>query len=186
MLAALLAKTGNHQEYQALCRRFFMIFRDTSNIYVADQLAKTCLLLPSPDADLQALGRLIDSAIASGSGDKFSAPFFQVCKALSEHRQGNFAAAVEWAQKPLKGPSRYSHGHACGVLAMAHWRLGEKEAARAMLRQGNDLSPLGIPARDTEDPGKAWLAWVFARISLDEAAALIESSSPAENDVDKQ
>ena len=43
-----------------------------------------------------------------------------------------------------------------------------------MLERGNDLSPPVIPARDAEDPGKAWLAWLFARVSLEEAASFIQ------------
>ena len=83
--------------------------------------------------------------------------------------------ASAWAQKPLQSSSRYSHGHACAVLAMAHWRLGEKDEARAMFEKGNVVSPAAIPTRDAEDPGKAWLAWLYARILLDEAATLINA-----------
>jgi serine/threonine protein kinase/Tfp pilus assembly protein PilF len=173
VLAALLAKTGERAGYEATCRKFLAAFQRTTNIYVADQLAKTCLLLPIANMDLKALDALADLSLAGGSGDKFSIPFFQVSKALSQYRQGNYAEAIAWAQKPIKSTSRYSHGQACAVLAMAHWRLGEKDEARAMFEKGNALSPPVIPARDTEDPGKAWLAWLYARISLDEAATLI-------------
>ena len=173
VLAALLAKTGERAGYDETCRKFFAAFQMTTNIYVADQLAKTCLLIPSTNLDLKTLDSLADLALAGESGDKFSIPFFQVCKALSQYRQENFAEAVAWAQKALKSSSRYSHGQACAVRAMAHWRLGEKDKARAIFEQGNALSPPVIPARDMEDPGKAWLAWLYARIALDEAAILI-------------
>jgi len=186
VLAALLAKIGDRAGYEEACRRFLATFQKTTNIYVADQLAKTCLLVPNSEMDLKALDSLVDVALTGGTGDAFSMPFFQVCKALSQYRQGNFAEAVSWAQKPLKSSSRYSHGQACAVLAMAYWRLGEKEQARAMFEKGNALSPPVIPARDTEDPGKAWLAWVYARISLDEAAALIQPSSTTGNATGKQ
>jgi hypothetical protein len=31
-----------------------------------------------------------------------------------------------------------------------------------------------MPAIATEDPGNRWLAWLYARIQLDEATALIQ------------
>jgi len=68
-------------------------------------------------------------------------------------------------------------GQAYAILAMAKWRLGEKETAQAMLAKGNDIAPQIMPARDALDPGQSWFAWVFSRISLDEAAALFESNS---------
>jgi hypothetical protein len=42
-----------------------------------------------------------------------------------------------------------------------------------MLAKGNEEAPATLPANIAEDPGNAWLAWLFARIQLDEAAALI-------------
>ncbi len=32
-----------------------------------------------------------------------------------------------------------------------------------------------MPPAISEDPGNEWLAWLFARVSLDEAAALFQS-----------
>lgn len=175
VLATLLAKNGDRARYNETCQQFFAAFAQTTNIYVADQLAKICLLLPNADMDLKALDALANVALAGSAEDKYSVPFFQVCKALSQYRLGNFSEAVAMAQKPLQSSTRDSHSHACAVLAMAHWRLGQKEQARLMLEKGNVLSPPIIPARDTEHSGKAWMAWVYARISLDEAADLLAS-----------
>jgi serine/threonine protein kinase/tetratricopeptide (TPR) repeat protein len=179
ILAALLAKTGDVPTYQEICERFVRKFADTTNVYVGDQVAKTCLLLPSSGVDLQALAHLADNAATRGAGDKSAMPFFQLGKALSEYRQGRFAEAVEWAQKPLQSSRVDSHGQTYAVLAMAKWRLGEKEAARDFLAKGDGCVPRSLPASDAEDSAKAWLAWVYSRISLDEAAALIQPASSA-------
>ena len=186
VVAALLAKTRNRAAYDQFCKRLLATSAETSNIYVADQVAKSCLFLPSSEADSKVIGHLADTAVTHGIGDRNAMPYFQDCKALSEYRQGHYAEAVEWAQKPLKIPGIYVHGHAYAVLAMAYWRLGDKERARAMFEKGNALSPPVIPQRDMEDPGKAWLAWVYARISLDEAAALIQPASASGNGGGKQ
>jgi hypothetical protein len=67
------------------------------------------------------------------------------------------------------------------VLAMADWQLGNKGGAREMLAQGDALVPRIVPASTVADMRDAWLAWLFARIQLDEAAALIETESPTGN-----
>src|SRR6266404_2240722 len=181
MVAALLVKTHNRAAYEQLCKRLLTTFADTTDIFVADQVAKSCLFLPSSDVDLKVVGLLADIGVTRGIGDRGAMPFYQDCKALSEYRQGHFAEAVEWAQKPLKIPRIYVHGHACAVLAMGYWRLGEKDEARAMLAKGDTLAPPVMPLSIAEDPGNAWLAWLFARIQLDEATALIQPGATTDN-----
>jgi hypothetical protein len=70
---------------------------------------------------------------------------------------------------------------AYALLAMAQWQLGEKDIARAMLVKGDSLAPGFLSTSDTEDIGESWVAWLFARISLDEAAGLIQSKSTTDN-----
>jgi hypothetical protein len=65
---------------------------------------------------------------------------------------------------------------------MAYWKLEKKEEARTMLAKGESLAPREMPARVAEDSGDAWLAWLFARIQLDEAAALIYPNLPRQAD----
>jgi eukaryotic-like serine/threonine-protein kinase len=185
VLAALLAKTHDRPGYEKLCKRLLATYSSTTNIFVADQVAKSCLFLPFLDADLPAICHLADMTVTLGVGDAGAMPYFQDCKALCEYRQGHYAEAVEWAQKPLKIPGIYVHGHSYAVLAMAYWRLGEKENARTMLAKGDTLEPGIMPASIAEDPGSAWLAWLFARIQLDEATALIQPSSMPENNSNK-
>jgi eukaryotic-like serine/threonine-protein kinase len=173
VVAALLAKTRNRAAYVQFCKRLLATSAETSNIYVADQVAKACLFLPTTETDLKVIGHLVDAALTRGAGDQAAIPFFQVCKGLYEYRQGHFAEAIEWAQKPLKTSSTSAHGHAYGILAMAYWRMEKKDEARQMLANGDKLAPAIMPVQIAEDPGNAWLAWLFARIQLDEAAALI-------------
>src|SRR5580765_848928 len=177
-LAALLVKSQNRPAYEQLRRTLLATFANTTDIYVADQVAKACLFAPPSETDLAVIARLADMPVTLGSGDVGAMPFFEVCKALSEYRQGHFAEAVEWAKKPLDVAGNYVHPHAYAVLAMAHWRLGEKDQAQAMFANGEALAPPTMPSAISEDPGNAWLAWLFARVSLDEAAVLLQSRPP--------
>ena len=173
-LAALQVKTGDRAAYEQFRKKLLTTPVDVIDMYTADQVAKSCLFLPCSDVESKVIGRFADAAITSGIADKNAMPFFQDCKALSEYRQGHYGEAVQWAQKPLAVPGIFVHGHACAVLAMADWQLGRKDDARAMLAKGNALEPPVMPASIAQSPGNDWLAWLFARIQLDEAAALIQ------------
>jgi serine/threonine protein kinase/Tfp pilus assembly protein PilF len=181
ILAALLVKTHNQHAYELFCKRVLAMFPETTDIYVADQVAKSCLFLPPSEADLKVIDHLADTTVTPGVGDQSATPYFQDCKALSEYRQGHYAAAIEWAQKPLKISGLHVYGHAYAVLAMAYWQLGQKDEARAMLAKAEALAPPSIPAAIADDPSNAWQGWLYARIQLEEATALIGPSVAAQD-----
>jgi serine/threonine protein kinase len=177
LLAALLLESNEHTRYQQLCDELLTTYGGTTNVYVADQVAKACLLKPGTEKNMDEVRRLADLSVRGGTADSDAMPFFEVCTALSEYRQGHYDRAIEWAQKPLKIPVNFSQGQACAVLAMADWHLGKLEEARTMLARGEAAAPRHMPASIAEDPGNAWQAWLFARIQLDEATALIQPTS---------
>ncbi len=172
-LAPLLAMAGDRAGYEQLCREIITAFGDTTNPNVADKAAKDCLLLPAAGVDLKTLDRLADVAVSADHGDP-STPYFRVCKALVEYRLGRQAEAIEWAEKVTNDSPTFARAHAHAVLAMANWELGRKEAAAEALARGDALAPVGLPA-GLEKMDDAWLTWLFARISLDEAAGLINA-----------
>jgi hypothetical protein len=95
---------------------------------------------------------------------------------ISEYRQRRFADAAERAQKSFKRSNvRYLQAEDCAVMAMAHWQLGKKVAAREMFAKGNALAPVVFAEPEPSDNGDTGVAWIIARISLDEATTLIEA-----------
>jgi tetratricopeptide (TPR) repeat protein len=181
VLAALLIKAQNRDAYEKLRTKLLTARWDTNNFFAADDVAKACLFLPCSETDLKTINHLADLVVTFGAGDKGALPYFQTCKALAEYRQGHYAQAIEWGQKTLDSSTTASHGHASAVVAMAYWKLEKREEARAMLAKGDFLAPREMPARVAEDTGNAWLAWLYARIQLDEATALIHPASAADN-----
>jgi eukaryotic-like serine/threonine-protein kinase len=177
-LAGLLVNTGNRPAYEQICQQEVAKFSDTANPYIAERMAQDCLLLPHSGVGLGLVDQLADKAVALGNGNS-SLPYFQACKAMSAYRLGRFPEAIEWGEKAIKGPTADAPApaKAYAILAMAHWQLGQKDAARAMLAKGDSLAPVFLPASDTRDIGESWVAWLFARISLDEATELIQSGS---------
>ncbi|MBL9139915.1 MAG: serine/threonine protein kinase [Verrucomicrobiales bacterium] len=173
VLAALQAITRDADGYDETCQRYFARFGATHDAFIADRLAKICLLRPHSGPALAALDSLADLALAGGAKDDHVLPYFQLCKAAAQFRLGRDAAALDLATKVLESSRSFAHGQACAIAAMAHWRLGNRDAAHALLAKGQSLAPPRLPQRDRDDPDQAWLAWIFSRVSLDEAAALI-------------
>jgi serine/threonine protein kinase len=173
ILAGLLAITRNRADYEQLCQSILPMFTNTSNPYIAERVADDCLLLPNSGADLKQLDKLADVAV-TGAADE---PYFQACKALSEYRLGQFPEAGQWAEKSLKTSQVFAHAKGCAVLAMAQWQLGQKDRARATLAEGNTLAPGISYTNGTVDLGDSWVAWIIARVSLDEATQLVQPDS---------
>jgi eukaryotic-like serine/threonine-protein kinase len=180
-LAALLAISQSRPAYEQLCQKIVATFTSTANPYVDERIAQDCLLMPNSGVNLELIDKLADAAVTLGSGED-SLPYFQACKAMSNYRLGDFREAIEWADKVAKNPKAevQAKAKAFAVLAMAHGQLGQKDVARAMLTQGDRLAPNILPAQNAEDLGESWVAWLIARVSLDEATELIKTGSIAD------
>jgi hypothetical protein len=135
-----------------------------------------CLLWPRDGVDVAALDRLAELAVDRGRAEK-ALPFFQACKALSSYRMKRFAEAIAWSEKVIAGNEALARAHACAIAAMAHWQLGKVDEARAALAKGEGLAPAVTFQRGAETLGGDWVAWLIARISLDEAKALMGSAA---------
>ncbi len=172
MLAGLLAITQDRAAYEDLCHQGWEKFRNSDSPYVAERVAQDCLLLPQSSIDYPSVDKLAERSVTAGAGEA-ALPYFHACKAMSEYRCGHFLEAIRWAEKTLQSSVTNAQAKAYAVSAMSHWHLGDHQAARTMLTRGESLAPpLSIP-HDRSDLGELWLAWLFARISLDEAIGLI-------------
>ena len=180
-LAALLIKTHNLSGYETLCQRILASSTGNKDVYVADNVAKACVLRPCRKIDLAEVARQADLTVAVGAGDSNALPYFQICKALAEYRQGHLAEAADWARKTIDGGHLDARPHACAVLAMADWKLGKIGEAREMLAKGNELAPPSMPTDLKDTLADTWLTWLFARIQLDEAESLIQTVSAGSN-----
>jgi hypothetical protein len=94
---------------------------------------------------------------------------------MSEYRLGNYAEAITWADKAEKSTQTDAEAKAYAISAMANWQLGQKDVAQTMLAKGNALAPDISKTQGAVDLGESWVAWLIARVSLDEAAALFQS-----------
>jgi len=175
MLAGLLVVTHHRAAYEQLCKKLVTKFANTVNPYVAERVAQDCLVVPDSGVDLGLVDKLADAAVTLGGGES-ALPYFQAAKAMSNYRLGHFNEAIQWAEKALKNPraEAAARAKADAVLAMANWQLGQKSVALAALASGDQAAPKFSPEQGTKDLGESWIAWLFARISLDEATTLMQ------------
>jgi tetratricopeptide (TPR) repeat protein len=177
-LAALLAVSQSQPDYERLCQKLVVTFTNSPNPYVNERVAQDCLLLPKSGVDLALIDKLADTALTIGS-DESSLAYFRACKAMAEYRLGHFPQAIEWAQKANQSTAADppAKAKAFAVSAMANWQLGQKEVARAALADGDRLAPKISADSGVVDLGESWVAWILARVSLDEATELIRTGS---------
>ena len=171
-MAAFLIMTRNHPAYtMQLCARILATFTNTTNVYVTERMAEDCLEWTNSGVDLAVADKLADKGMALAK-DTTELTHSEACKALSAYRLGRYGEAIDWANKSLMPPSIFVQVKACAILAMAHWRLGHKDEAKAMLAKADTL----MPTTEPDDPEGTWVPWLFARILLDEATHSLQSN----------
>ena len=179
-LAPLLVACEDWNAYSSLSQTIVARFGDTTNVNVADRMAKDCLIAALPGLDLEAVGGLASLAVTKGTND-MSLPFFQACEAMAEYREGNYQDATVWAKKSLENAFPYSRAEAFSVLAMAYNRLDESDAARNALTSGRAVLFHEMPQLEGGDLGINWRDWIIAHALLTEAQNLLSASSTKPN-----
>jgi serine/threonine protein kinase len=172
LLAPLLVATTNLSAYQNLCQKILEQFSNTTNVAVADQMAKDCLILESSGADLKTVAAM--SGLAVTNGKAYGAyHFFQCCEGLAQYRLGNYQEAAKWAQAAAKTAFPHSQAEAYAVLAMAQYKLGNENLARQTLTSCNNVVESGL-AKPGEWLGPDWKDWIIAHALQSEAKQTLD------------
>jgi serine/threonine protein kinase len=175
LLAPLLVATTNLSTYQNLCQKILERFSNTTNVTVADQMAKDCLILRSAGVDLKTVAAM--SGLAVTNGKAYGAyHFFQCCEGLAQYRLGNYQEAAKWAEAAVKTAFPHSQGEAYAVLAMAQYKLGNENLARETLTNCNYVIERGL-AKPGEWLGQDWKDWIIAHALESEAKQTIDGEA---------
>ncbi len=180
-LAALLVAENDVEAYRHVCADMMSRFAGTTNASIADVVAKDCLILPSSGMDMASVAILAETAVARGKGE-VPYTFYLCTKALSDYRLARFQEAVERTSAIFKDPFPYTQAEGSAVLAMAQFRLGRMEEARAALAKLEKVLRDDVPPPRSRDLGHDWKDWIIAHALLDEASTLIEGQTPANSD----
>jgi serine/threonine protein kinase len=174
--APLLVQIGDRAAYEELCAKITTLFAGTTNPVTADRMAKACLILPRPGADLKVASELASVAVAGGQKDRT----FECTMALLEYRQGHWGEAIDWAMKAAENPSFSSRAEAHAILAMAQHHSKQTEAARVSLKKCTEIVQTQLTKLEDGDLGRDWRGWIFAHALQSEAKRMIEGEpSPA-------
>jgi hypothetical protein len=153
----------------------------------ADRIIKISLLRPANEKILEALEPLAEVAAKSfvtnvnADGDVFLAAWRSVSLALMEYRRGDYTRAAAWCRRCLDYPEYNAPRAATArvILAMSAQHLGQTGEARSELTQARSMIEDKFK-KNGLDRGTGvqgfWFDWIFARILLGEATALIEGT----------
>jgi serine/threonine-protein kinase len=127
--AELCLFLGQEEEYRRARQDLLRRFGATRDPYVAERTARTILLLPAAGDETQAAVALAERAVAArATTAQWIYPYFLFAQGLAEYRQGRFDGAIPTMRADagtVMGPApRF-------VIAMAQYRKGQKEEARA-------------------------------------------------------
>jgi serine/threonine-protein kinase len=147
--AELCLFLGDEAEYRRARQDLLHRFGDSSDPYVAERTARTILLLPASEDQLQAAAALAERAVAArATTPKWIYPYFLFAQGLVEYRQGHFDSAIAI----MRGEAGSVMGPAPRlVIAMAEYHNGQREEARKSLAEAIvsiDWSAAQVGGRD--------------------------------------
>jgi hypothetical protein len=176
ILAPVLIECGDTKDYRELRQQIIAHFTGTTNVLVADRMAKDGLTLPPQENELGPLAAMADFAVSAGKS--YAAySLFEVCKALAEYRQGHFGTAAQWAEKATANDFPYSKTEAFAIMAMAQFKVGRTDDARAALASAVKIARESMPQLERGDLGGDWRDWIISHALLKEAAGLVNAST---------
>jgi serine/threonine protein kinase len=167
---------GDEAAYRDECRRMAEKFLGAAEPQVAERAVKTCLLVPDPPVELDALREPM-RRVMSKSAPIVYTKWFQVTQGMYEYRLGRYEAAITWLGRGREGmTSPQGRALADFFAAMAMHRLGNAAGAQRALSSGIKLTPddpLDLAHQDPMESGSAVGNWVIATVARREAERLI-------------
>jgi tetratricopeptide (TPR) repeat protein len=182
----VVAESGDVARYKQFCDKAIADFSLTTNGTAAWRILKVCLSRPAEGKSIELLSPLAKVAenqfnlLARRTGVEDSWGSLPI--SLWKYRCGDYSAAAKLCEDCLAGRDKATVQATTDrmILAMSYWQLGRREQARLVFSQGREL----IEAKFKSDFGRGdrfngfWWDWVFARILLREATALVEKDPP--------
>jgi serine/threonine protein kinase/tetratricopeptide (TPR) repeat protein len=180
----ILIERGDTQNYERFRRAAIARYTGATDPVFAERTLKISLLLPGDAQLMKLLEPLSDAAASSmkGQGDPndIMAAWRCISLGIMAYRQGYTPTAIAWGKRALlcadKNPPRMATAHI--IQAMSCYQLNEVEEARSELESGRKLVEAEFAGRLKPGNGAIgfWYDWLYARILLREAEALIEKT----------
>jgi len=183
----VLVESREYAQYQQFCEATMDVFGTTTNGDAAGRILKTCLLLP-PDKllmqRLQPLGEQAEKFLVSQGSN----PFFgwaTIPSGLWRYRLGDFGQAADWCRRGMNEKDNTTAQTAAIriILAMSCLKQGQTDEAVSQIAKARAVIEAQFKKGLEHGNGSLgmWYDWVFARILLREAEALIADGSRADS-----
>ena len=181
----VLVESHEYASYQQFCGVTMDVFGTTTNGDAAGRMLKTCLLLPPDERLMERLQPLVEPAetfLYSWSPAWSAWPPIPV--GLWQYRTGNYEKALERCRQYINEDGANSANATIRIImAMSLHQIGQADDARIQLAKArNTIDQKFKTGLEHGNAGQGmWYDWVFARILLREAEALIEGGSRADS-----
>ena len=185
MAGPIQIERGDMEGYERFRRAAIAHYAKTTDAVFAERTLKISLLSPADAQTMKALEPLAEVAAKSmeqpGQMGIMEA-WRCISLAIMAYRQDYTPTAKAWCEKCLEypeiNPCRIATAHI--IQAMACHRLSEAVKANSELAQGRDMVMAKFAKGLDEGNGGEgfWFDWLFARILLREAEALIDKAPP--------
>ena len=181
----VLVESGDAEAYERFRQAAVARFVNAQSGDAAGRILKVCLFPPLKPEKLEQLRPLAEIVEKWTTTKEFktSPAWGAIPISLWKYRCGDYRAAMEFCYQRLDPNNTTSSRDAIFrlILAMSRYQYGQKDEAQTQLSAARNVietrfqTPLD---HGNEDTG-AWYDWVFARILLREAEALIGDGSGA-------
>ena len=179
-------RLGDQTGFLRLRDAAFRQFKSTTKEVAAQRVLKLALLLPAakaPSTTLEPFAQVLKQAVAAAEpmheGTFSPATWDLMLLGLLEYRGDNYPRGLELARRSLVTCTYQTMPsvHDRAILAMCRHKLGDDAAARAELEMADSIVQRGL---NIGVDSWLWADWVFARLLLQEAEALVPSAPPPE------
>jgi tetratricopeptide (TPR) repeat protein len=183
----ILIERGDMQNYERFRRAAIARYAGTTNPVFAERTLKISLLLPGDAQLMKLLEPFSDVSAGSMQGPVDTNDIMAAWRCISlgiiAYRQGYTPTAIAWSKRALlcadQNPPRMATAHI--IQAMSCYQLNEVQEARSELESGRKLVEAEFASGLQPGNGAIgfWYDWLYARILLREAEALIEKTPSA-------
>jgi hypothetical protein len=179
----VLMESHEYAQYQQFCGATLDVFGTTTNGDAAGRILKTCLLLPPDEKLMERLRPLGEQAeeFFISQGSRPTSGWATIPVGLWRYRLGDYGQAAEWCWRTMNENDNTTAQTAAIriILVMACHQQGRADEAGSQLAKARVTIEAqfkkGLEYGDTSLG--MWYDWVFARILLREATALIGDGS---------
>ncbi|MBN2162101.1 MAG: serine/threonine protein kinase [Pontiellaceae bacterium] len=179
MAGPIMIERGDREGYEEFRRAALLRYQDTDDPVFAERTMKICLLLPADEEIMNQLRAFVPIANQDTQRNILDSMTSWRCSSLAmmAYRDNQFEDAIDWCEHSRNFRESIPARNALAdvVQAMAHYKMGEEDAAKQHLAAGRSTieDQLGSGLQ-MGAPGKGlWYDWLHARILLREAQALI-------------